>query len=362
MKPVSRRSFLRLAALGLGGLSLRPLRPLFHLPEFPSSERLGRVVVGRAEVRAAPDVDSQTIKYLYEDAVVPWLREMAGKSQYRFNQRWVETPEGYIWSPYLQFTRLNFNQPLAELPEASEGPGVWVEVTVPYVNVILDNPPPRGPSLKEWVSSGNTPRLYYSQVMWVDLIRTDETGQVWYRIKEQFGSYGDIFWGPAEAFRPISTEEISPIHPDVEDKRVVVDVTYQTLSCFEGEREVYFARISTGGKFDASGNPSDKWSTPLGTFRIWRKAVSTHMSGGAAGGGWDVSGVAWTTLFTSNGVAVHSTYWHNNYGVPMSRGCVNALPEDAKWVFRWTLPHTDYDPGNLVVSWPGGTQVQVVER
>jgi lipoprotein-anchoring transpeptidase ErfK/SrfK len=362
MKMLSRRRFLHLAALSLGGLALRPLRPLFQLPEFPPAERLGRVVVGRAEVRSAPDSKSDTVKYLYEDTVVPWLRELVGKSEFRFNQRWVETPEGYVWSPYLQFTRLKLNQPLKDLPQTSEEPGLWVEVTVPYVNVALHNPPPRGPSLKEWVANGHSPRLYYSQVLWLDEVRVDESGQVWYRLKERFGSYGDIFWGPAEAFRPINAEEISPINPEAEEKRVVVDVTYQTLSCFEGNREVYFARISTGGKFDASGNPSDKWSTPLGTFRIWRKAVSTHMSGGAAGGGWDVSGVAWTTLFTSNGVAVHSTYWHNNYGVPMSRGCVNALPEDAKWVFRWTLPQVDYDPGNLIVEWPGGTQVQVIER
>lgn len=362
MKYLSRRGFLRLAAMGMGGLALSPLRPHSQLLDFPSTERLGRVVVGRAEVRTAPDIESGTVKYLYEDAVVPWLRELVGKSPYRFNQRWVETPEGYVWAPYLQRTQLKLNEPLAELPPASEGPGLWAEVTAPYVNVVLDNPSPRGPSLKEWVSQGLPPRLYYSQVMWVDAIRTDEQGQVWYRLKERFGSFGDIFWGPAEAFRPISPEEITPISPEIEDKLVVVDVTDQVLSCFEGSREVYFARISTGGKYDASGNPSDTWSTPLGKFRIWRKSVSTHMSGGTTGGGWDVSGVAWTTLFTSNGVAVHSTYWHNNYGVPMSRGCVNALPEDAKWVFRWSLPQVDYDPGNLVVSWPGGSQVQIVER
>jgi lipoprotein-anchoring transpeptidase ErfK/SrfK len=362
MSRFSRRSFLRLAAIGLGGMALSPFRPLYQLPVFPTSERLGRVIVGRAEVRKAPDIESDSIKYLYEDAVVPWLRELVGKSPYRHNQRWVETPEGYIWSPYLQCTQYHPNQPLLELPQTGEIPGLWVEVTVPYVDVVLENPPPRGPSLKEWISHGQSPRLYYSQVMWADQIKKDDKGQTWYRIIERYGTYGDIFWGPAEAFRPISSHEITPINPDVEEKLVVIDVTYQTLSCFEGSHEVHYARISTGGKFDATGNPSDNWSTTLGKFRIWRKAVSTHMSGGTAGFGWDVSGVAWTTVFTSNGVAVHSTYWHNNYGVPMSRGCVNALPEDAKWVFRWTLPEVDYDPGNVIVEWPGGTHIQVVER
>jgi lipoprotein-anchoring transpeptidase ErfK/SrfK len=362
MNSLSRRSFLRLAAFNLGGLMLLPLRPLYQIPNFPVSDRLGRVVVGKADIKKAPDSTSDTLKSLYEDAVIPWLREVSGSAQYRYNQRWVETPEGYIWAPYLQQTRLQLNSPVTELPTTSEGPGLWVEVTAPYVNVQLDNPPARSPSLKERAALGISPRLYFSQVLWVDRLRLDEQGQIWYRLKEKYGTYGDIFWGPAEAFRPIKQAEITPINPDVEDKLVVVDVTDQTLSCFEGKSEVFFARISTGGKFDASGNPSDSWATPLGKFRIWRKAVSTHMSGGASGGGWDVPGVAWTTLFTSNGVAVHSTYWHNNYGAPMSRGCVNALPEDAKWVFRWTLPLVDYDPGNLIVGWPGGSSVQIIER
>ncbi|HSB65010.1 MAG TPA: hypothetical protein VLD65_00435 [Anaerolineales bacterium] len=46
-----------------------------------------------------PDIDSQTAGTLYEDAVVPWLRELVGKNTFRTNQRWVETPDGYIWSP-----------------------------------------------------------------------------------------------------------------------------------------------------------------------------------------------------------------------------------------------------------------------
>ena len=77
--------------------------------------------------------------------------------------------------------------------------------------------------------------------------------------------------------------------------------------------------------------------------------------------GWDLPAVGWITLFVGAGVAIHSTHWHNNYGVPTSRGCVNALPEDAKWVFRWTSPQVPYDPGDVTVGMPGGTQIEVVE-
>jgi lipoprotein-anchoring transpeptidase ErfK/SrfK len=71
--------------------------------------------------------------------------------------------------------------------------------------------------------------------------------------------------------------------------------------------------------------------------------------------------VGWVSLFVGSGVAIHSTFWHNNFGMTMSRGCVNARPEDAKFVFRWTLPSVPYVPGDVTVSMPGGTRVEVVE-
>jgi len=109
-------------------------------------------------------------------------------------------------------------------------------------------------------------------------------------------------------------------------------------------------------------SPADiTWATPIGAFPIWRKLISLHMSGGTTGGGWDLPGIGWTSLFVGSGVAIHSTFWHNNFGEPMSRGCVNASPEDAKWVFRWTMPVVTYNPGDTTVAWPGGTKVEVIE-
>jgi lipoprotein-anchoring transpeptidase ErfK/SrfK len=113
-------------------------------------------------------------------------------------------------------------------------------------------------------------------------------------------------------------------------------------------------------KYDIQGNRVDLWETPLGTRPIWRKLFSVHMTGGSTGGGYDLTGVSWTTLFEGNGVAIHSTFWHNNFGEAMSQGCVNCRPEDAKWIFRWTQPVVSYDPGDVTVSWPGGTQVEVI--
>ena len=359
---ISRRDFLKLAALGLGGLAFRPWNRNLYQPEFPEAELLSRVNAGKVEVKGRPDADSPAVGVLYEDAVVPWLREVTGKNIFRTNQRWVETPDGYIWAPYLQPVRNLPNAPLTTLPDTSLGAGMWVEVSIPYVDLTQDNPPPRSPGLKDRLELGLPPRLYYTQIVWVDQVRTDAEGQVWYRVNEKYGSYGDILWGLAQAFRPITADELAPIAPDVEEKRVVVDITYQTLSCYEGKTEVYFTRISSGALYNYLGEKVDVWATPMGNFPIWRKLVSLHMSGGTTGGGWDLPGIGWVSLFVGSGVAIHSTFWHNNFGEPMSRGCVNARPEDAKWVFRWTLPSVPLDPGDVTVSLTGSTKVQVIEK
>ena len=358
---LSRRNFLKLTSLGLGGLASLRWNKVLALPIFPVGDRLGRVNVGKVDVKARPDIDSQTVGVLYEDAVVPWLRELVGKNPYRTNQRWVETPDGYIWSPYLQPVRNIPNIPVTFLPESNGETGLWVEVSLPYVDLMMDNPPARSPGLQDQQKLGLPPRLYYSQIVWVDQIKTDDQGQTWYRINERYGSYGDILWGAAGAFRPLIVDEIEPISLNVEEKRVIVNITQQTLSCFEGSAEVYFARISSGALFNSKGERVGVWATPLGKFPIWCKLISLHMSGGTTGGGWDLPGIGWTSLFVGSGVAIHSTFWHNNFGEPMSRGCVNARPEDAKWVFRWTHPVVPYNPGDTIVSWPGGTKVEVIE-
>jgi hypothetical protein len=352
---LGRRDFLRLGAAAAGGLVL----PGWLVPavQFPGSGRLGRVcVAGRVDVKARPDVDSATVDVLYEDAVVTWLHERVGNMPLRRNQRWVETERGYVWSPQLQPVENLPNVPLETLPEAEAGAGFWAEVTVPYVDVVVGNPPARSPYLR----AALRPRLYFSQIVWIDQMRTDDSGRAFYQINERYG-YGDLLWAAAEAFRPLTEADWSPIRPEVEDKKVVVDLTAQTLACLEEGREEYFCRISSGAKFDAQGNAVDKWSTPIGPHPIWRKVFSLHMSGGTTGGGYDLPGIGWTCLFSGDGVAIHSTFWHNDFGETRSHGCVNASPEDARWVFRWTSPQVSAVPGDETVSMPGGTIVEVIE-
>jgi hypothetical protein len=371
---ISRRDFLKLVGGTAGLMALRPFSRVMPVPvaQFPDTPRLGRLTATLDRI-SAPRVDYPGTEKLYPDTVVPWLREVVAETRDTnvINQRWVETDKGFLPAAYVQPVRNQLNTPLQAIPDGQ--PGFWAEVTVPYVDYVLENPEPSSPFLKYLISRNDPTRWYYSQVLRVDQIKISEvTGKPIYRIvhpvyiENKFaGIENDIMWADGAAFRPITLDEMKPLSPEVDPatKRIVANLTYQTLSCFEGENEVYFCRISSGAKLDAQGNPVDTWSTPVGDgHQTWRKSISIHMAGGTVDAGYDTMGVPWCTFFAGSGVAVHSTFWHNNFGTPRSHGCINVLPEDAKWIFRWTTPDASVDPFDVTIVGPGGTLVDVKER
>ena len=358
---LTRREFLKISGAGLGAFALKPVFSLSRSPilqtDFPQSARLGRVTEeGGAFLRPRPTTQVPEIRRIPGDSVVEWLREVVGFTEWR-NQRWVETPEGYIWAPFLQPVKNIPNKPVESLPDDGGSQGMWVEVTVPYVEAQLANPPGRSPRISFLVENFQPIRLYYSQVFWADGIREADGGPE-YHVKELHGSYGDEFWASAEAFRAITPAEMTPIRPEVEDKQILVNIARQTLSCFEDGREVYFCRVSTGDYGEGR-------ATPVGDYlQVFMKFWSTHMSGGTTGAGYDLGGIGWVTFIATGGIAVHSTYWHNNFGERTSAGCVNVSPEDARFVFRWTNPEVPYLPGTRQLSASDqftGTSVRVVE-
>ncbi len=368
MFKINRRDFIKLSTISLGVIAMqRDLLTLRQSQDWPENTLLGRNCArGIVPLRLRPSASSEIVQKYYEDTVVVWLREVIGEAPGPgMSRRWIETPEGYVYAPSYQPVFYRPNSALQTLPETSLGPGMWVQVTVPYVQLQLENANPISP----WLSHTDPAfwRLYYSQVIWVDQVRTDLNGQVQYRINERYGP-GDKFWADASAFKQLVESDFAPISQQLMDteKKIVVNKRYQHLTCFENSREVYYCRVSTGREYEIdTGLPPEEALTPLGEFHIFRKMASMHMIGGAVESGWDTPGIGWTSLFAPGGVAIHSTFWHNNYGVPVSHGCVNVSPEDAHWIFRWTTPIVPLDPGDLDITVVGaqpGTSVKINEE
>lgn len=70
--------------------------------------------------------------------------------------------------------------------------------------------------------------------------------------------------------------------------------------------------------------------TVQGDYKIYLKYESQNMSGP----GYYLPGVPWVMYFYQ-GYGIHGTYWHSNFGTPMSRGCVNMENSDAEWFWRF---------------------------
>jgi len=115
-----------------------------------------------------------------------------------------------------------------------------------------------------------------------------------------------------------------------QEKWIEVDLTTQTLRAWEGNQKVMEFPISSG-----------KWApTPTGNFNIWYKVRFTRMTGGSKDWGtfYDLPNVP-DDLFFYQGYGLHGAYWHNNFGHPMSHGCVNEPLANAHQVFEWAGPN-----------------------
>ncbi len=312
--------------------------------------RLGRGTLGwGAPILTRPHPDGQQLGHVYPDDVVQVVREVVGLGMAYHTHVWFELEDGgYVYSTALQPVMNLPQTPLAAVPAE----GVWAEVVVPYVEG----------RQRAALDAAVLYRLYYSMVLKVGEVLPGPDGQPWYRVTTEIGTN---MYAPARAFRIITSEELTPLAPAVDpaEKRVVVYLAQQALSAFEGKREVYRARISSGANYFGEDGVTLLNGTPIGEKPIWAKRYSRHMQGGTVESGYDLPGVGWVAYFAANGAALHSTYWHNDFGVPKSHGCLNCRPADAKWLFRWTMPNVPYVPGDLTVDWDHrGTTVELVKE
>lgn len=108
---------------------------------------------------------------------------------------------------------------------------------------------------------------------------------------------------------------------------IEVNLSSQTLTAWQGEVAVMHTYISSG----LGATP-----TVTGRFTVGRKYSSQRM----VGPGYDLPGVPWVMYFYG-GYAIHGAYWHNNFGRPMSHGCVNMSVGDSQLLYNWAPMGTE---------------------
>lgn len=110
-------------------------------------------------------------------------------------------------------------------------------------------------------------------------------------------------------------------------KKIVINLSEQRLYAYNGDNLVYNLLISSGKPW---------WPTPTGEFKPYAKILSQRMRGGNRNLGtyYDLPNVP-NVVYFYEGYAIHGTYWHNNFGVPMSHGCVNVKTADMEKLYQW---------------------------
>lgn len=133
----------------------------------------------------------------------------------------------------------------------------------------------------------------------------------------------------AQAARPDEGRVLGTTNAQGEEKWIEVSLNDQKIRAWEGNKLVMEFSISSG-KFSP---------TPKGTFNVWYKTRSQTMSGGSQDLGtyYNLPNVP-HNMFFYKGYAIHGAYWHNNFGQPMSHGCVNSPLASAAQIFDWAGP------------------------
>lgn len=163
-------------------------------------------------------------------------------------------------------------------------------------------------------------------------------------IKDLSGAYDaevgeGTFLGKTVSLPPqlfVDSQSLAVLGSSNQGKRIEIDLSTQRLFAKEGDATIYEFPISSG-----------KWGqTPTGEFSVWIKLRYTRMKGGSVDLGtyYDLPNVPYTMFFSggdipkSRGYGIHGAYWHNNFGHPMSHGCINMKPEDVEKIYYWADP------------------------
>jgi hypothetical protein len=306
-------------------------------------------VIQNVVVYKEPATNSGRVATYSRDQSFPILGEVRAPFS-AHNDLWYQTEEGYVHSAWVLPLRQYPPQPFHEI---SGGFGFWGEVIRPHTEGYII------PS----TSGGRKYRFYGSCVFRVLESLVDENGTGWYKVKDDYPPRQNTNhqWVLAEDIRRVPRAEMAPIHPFVGNKRLEISNTDQSLTCYEGDDIVFTTPIAggTGGSL----------ATPTGDFCVILKQGSRHMANAPYPGQppeeratadiFDLPGIPGNIFFTLRGHAIHGAYWHNDFGIRRSHGCVNVSMYAARWLYRWVHPIGAYEDDFIRSDCRTGTPIVI---
>ncbi len=165
---------------------------------------------------------------------------------------------------------------------------------------------------------------------------------LWYRIGENQWCRQQTLGVVAPRSAPAGVNISDRLH----GKWISINLYEQTIAAYEGEKLVYASLVSSG---------LPQWETVKGLFRIQIKNRLQPMYNAAGDpdlGQYHLDDVPFNMFFYTD-YALHGAYWHDGFGYPHSRGCVNLSLHDAQWFYNWTLPSGPYNYVQASARKPG---------
>ncbi len=120
--------------------------------------------------------------------------------------------------------------------------------------------------------------------------------------------------------------------PGANERWVLVSIGQQRVIAHEGTNSVLSDACSTGAAY--------KGLSSKGIFAIDRRVPNEVMDSTTIGYPkghpkyYRLENVLYTQYY-NGGEALHYAWWHNNFGQPMSFGCINLRLNTAKWLWDW---------------------------
>jgi hypothetical protein len=150
----------------------------------------------------------------------------------------------------------------------------------------------------------------------------DKKGELWYRVSDPPEA---PMWVHSSLVKKLEAVKYETAR--FKGKWVNVNLSEQVVTAYVDGVPVKVTLASTG-----------KASTPtnLGVQKVSWRLTSKRMRGGTPGiDYYDLPNVPYPQFFNDTGEALHGTYWHDNFGYPLSHGCVNLSTPMSKWFYEW---------------------------
>lgn len=352
---ITRRKMLKLIAVTTAAAAISPVfHARAHYPPPPEPGEEGDTdmwtPMGRAIHTVAfydePAASAARLNTRSRDQSFPIIGEVRAPFS-AHNDLWYKTTLGYVHSAWVLPVRVYPPQPF--IRDVGEW-GFWGEVCQIFTDARADPHP----------QARQVYRFYGGTVYHVIDAFEDEQGTGWYKVFDEFPPTSPRHqWVLARDVRRIPRQEMAPINPFAGQKHIDLDLNQQRLTCYEGDRVAFTTPVASG--------LGGELATPTGETHVLLKQASRHMSNQPykedqpppVGDIFDLPGVPWNTFFDLSGTAIHGTYWHNDFGVRRSHGCVNVPCEAARWIYRWVYPIGGYEDDFIQSDHRVGTPIHI---